>query len=152
MSKDILSLDEIKNLRKPVTDTYKVHKYSLSNVQKFAIWITESVGTMGFFFIIAVWTLSWLGWNTLGPSDLRFDPFPAFVLWLFLSNMIQLSLLPLIMVGQNLQSKYAERRSEDEYHVNLKVEREVETIIAHLENQEKLIDKILQSIESKTKS
>ena len=41
------------------------------------------------------------------PTDLRFDPYPAFVLWLFISNMIQIFLMPLLMVGQNLQAKRA---------------------------------------------
>jgi len=49
---------------------------------------------MGFFFIIAVWTIVWLGWNTLAPSNVRFDPAPAFVLWLFISNLIQIHLMP----------------------------------------------------------
>jgi hypothetical protein len=40
------------------------------------------------------------GWNLLAPKDLQFDPAPAFVFWLFISNVIQLLLMPLIMVGQ----------------------------------------------------
>jgi hypothetical protein len=48
---------------------------------------------MGFFFLIAGWTAIWLGWNTLAPKPLRFDPPTAFVLWLFISNMIQILLM-----------------------------------------------------------
>jgi hypothetical protein len=48
----------------------------------------------------AVWTFAWLAWNTLGPQELRFDPAPAFVLWLFSSNLIQLHLVALLTVGQ----------------------------------------------------
>ncbi len=36
------------------------------------------------------------------PKSLRFDPYPGFVLWLFISNMIQLFLMPLLLIGQNL--------------------------------------------------
>jgi hypothetical protein len=30
--------------------------------------------------------------NTLATEELRFDPYPGFVLWLFVSNMIQIFL------------------------------------------------------------
>lgn len=61
---------------------------SLSPLEHVAVWVTDHVGTMGFFSIIAAWTIVWLGWNTLGPLELRFDPGPAFVLWLFISNLL----------------------------------------------------------------
>lgn len=56
------------------------HKKSLTRLEKFAVLITDKIGSMGFFIIICVWTFVWLGWNTLGPKESRFDPFPAFVL------------------------------------------------------------------------
>jgi uncharacterized membrane protein len=89
----------------------------------------------------------WLGWNTLAPSAVRFDPFPAFVFWLFLSNVIQIFLMPLIMVGQNLQGRHAEARAEADFDVNTKAEREIETILLHLEAQSDLILKILRHLE-----
>jgi len=98
-----------------------------------------------------VWTTVWLGWNTLAPVELRFDPFPAFVLWLFLSNMIQILLMPLIMVGQNLQGRHAEARAEADFEVNTKAEREIETILLHLERQNDLILKILTQLEGASK-
>lgn len=128
------------------------HRDQLSILDRLALWITDRVGSMGFFFLIFGWTLSWLGWNTLAPVHLRFDPFPAFVLWLFLSNMIQIFLMPLIMVGQNLQSRHAELRAEQDFAINKKAEVEVETILKHLENQNELILQILQKIEQLEKS
>lgn len=56
----------------------------------------------------------------IAPKDMRFDPYPAFVLLLFISNMIQISLMLLIMVGQNLQSIHAEIRAETDFEVNTK--------------------------------
>src|SRR6202008_3588022 len=112
------------------------------------LWITEHVGTMGFFLIIFIWTVGWLSWNMFAPATLRFDPYPAFVLWLFLSNMIQIFLMPLIMIGQNLQSSHAEIRSEVDFEINKKAEEEIETILLHLENQNKLILQILEQIEN----
>ena len=102
---------------------------------------------MGFFLIIFFWTILWLGWNTLAPTDSRFDPFPAFVLWLFISNMIQIFLMPLIMIGQNLQGRHAEKRAELDFDVNVRAEKEIEIILMHLEHQNELILKILENIE-----
>ena len=81
---------------------------SLSPTDRLAVWVTDRVGSMGFFFAVALWTVVWLGWNALGPTELRFDPGPAFAVWLFVSNLLQLHLMPLIMVGQNLQDRYGE--------------------------------------------
>jgi uncharacterized membrane protein len=113
--------------------------------------MTERVGTMGFFLLLVAWTTVWLGWNTLAPMELRFDPYPAFVLWLFLSNMIQILLMPLIMVGQNLQGRHAEARAEADFEVNTKAEREIEAILLHLEHQNDLILQILTHVEGPPK-
>ena len=84
----------------------------------------------------------------LAPENLRFDPYPAFVLWLFISNLIQIHLMPLLMVGQNLQGRHSELRAESDYQVNLKAEKEVEAILLHLEQQNELILEILKRIET----
>lgn len=124
---------------KPIQNVNVVHRNKLSNMDKLALVVTNHVGTMGFFFIIFAWTVLWLGWNMFAPVHLRFDPYPAFVLWLFLSNLIQIHLMPLIMVGQNIQSKHADLRSEHDYQTDRKAEKEVETILRHLENQQQLL-------------
>lgn len=142
-----ISLTELKQLNKPLRNINIERKESLSALDKTALWITNHVGSMGFFLIIFVWTASWLSWNTLAPKEIRFDPYPAFVLWLFLSNMIQIFLMPLIMIGQNLQSAHAEARAEADFDVNTKAEMEIETILQHLEYQNKMILQIVQHLE-----
>jgi uncharacterized membrane protein len=89
-------------------------------------------------------TVGWLGWNTLAPKTLRFDPYPAFVLWLFLSNMNQICLMPLIMVGQNLEGRHAEALAQADFEVNTKAEQEIKAIrlqlgriLSHLEGTPK---------------
>jgi uncharacterized membrane protein len=141
--------DELKRekVHKPIRNINKEHRESLTKLEQFAVWITDKVGSMGFFIIIFVWTVGWLGWNTLGPAELRFDPFPAFVLWLFLSNMLQIFLMPLIMIGQNLQGRHSEKRAESDFEVNVKAEREIETILLHLEQQNELMLRILHHLE-----
>ena len=83
-----------------------------SRSERFGLYITNAVGTLRFFFLIFLWTVGWLAWNALAPKALRFDPYPAFVLWLFLSNMIQLFLMPLILIGQGIQSRASDKRVE----------------------------------------
>ena len=146
-SKILKAHEELRTLRKPIRNVNAGHTESLSALEKIAVQVTDHVGSMGFFLIIFAWTLLWLGWNTLAPQDLRFDPFPAFVLWLFISNMIQIFLMPLIMIGQNLQGRHAERRAESDFEVNVRAEKEIEVILLHLSHQNELILKILGHIE-----
>lgn len=125
------------------------NKELLTRTDRVALWITELVGTMGFFIIIVIWTIVWLGWNMFLPKNVQFDPYPAFVLWLFISNMIQIFLMPLILVGQNLQGRHAELRAEADFEVNKKAETEIETILNRLEEQDKMILEILQRLEGR---
>jgi uncharacterized membrane protein len=143
------TIEELKKLTKPVRNVNIEHKMGLSKLEKLAVLITDKVGTMGFFLVIFVWTAFWLSWNALGPESSRFDPFPAFVLWLFISNMIQIFLMPLIMVGQNLQGRHAESRAEADFEINTKAELEIETILQHLENQNDLILQVLKRLEER---
>lgn len=123
----------------PLKNPNDLYRALLKDSERFAIWLTDRVGTIGFFLIIFIWTLSWLSWNIWGPADLRFDPYPAFVLWLFISNMIQIFLMPLIMVGQNLQGKHAEVRAENDYQVNMKAEAEIREIKEELAEIKRLL-------------
>lgn len=147
--KPIPSIEEIKKNRVPLVDVNQKQKESLSSVDRLAVWITEHVGSMGFFLIIFVWTIFWLLWNLFAPKALTFDPHPAFVLWLFISNMIQILLMPLIMVGQNIQGRHAELRAEADFQVNKKSEQEIEVILGHLENQSKMITHLTCLLEKK---
>lgn len=105
-----------------------IPKVKATRLDRLALFITERVGSMGFFLTIFCWTAGWLFWNMFAPRALRFDPFPGFVLWLFISNMIQLFLMPLIMIGQNLQGRGADQRAKNDYKVNRKAELEIQAI------------------------
>ncbi|MDB5008388.1 MAG: rane protein-like protein [Mucilaginibacter sp.] len=145
-----LSVEEFKNKRREILASGMKSKIKPSVLDKIAVWITDHVGSMGFFVIIFLWTAIWLGWNMFAPKAARFDPFPGFVLWLFISNMIQLFLMPLIMIGQNVQAKHADLRAEADLKINIQAELEIETILSHLEYQNDLMLKILKDIEKKS--
>lgn len=148
---EIPKVEELKTARKPIKNVNEKHKESLSLLERVAIAVTQKVGTMGFFIIILAWTVVWLGWNVVAPKNARFDPYPAFVLWLFISNLIQIHLMPLIMVGQNLQGRHSEMRAESDFDVNIKSEREVEAILLHLERQNDDIRRILEILKNELK-
>lgn len=142
-----LPLAELKKVRKPVRNVNIEHRERLTKLERFAVWITDRIGTMGFFLVIFTWTVLWLGWNLLAPKELTFDPYPAFVLWLFISNMIQIFLMPLLLIGQNLQGKHAQARADADFEVNTKAEREIATVLEHLENQDNVLQTVLKKLE-----
>ena len=145
----VISIDELKNKRKQILNKIRVEGTKTSTLGTMAVWITDNVGSMGFFLIIFVWTVSWLGWNMLAPTQLRFDPYPAFVLWLFMSNVIQLFLMPLIMLGQNIQAKASDIRAEADLEINMQAALENEAILLHLENQNRVMLQIVKTLEEK---
>ncbi len=147
----ISTIAELREKFSPIKNVNEVHREKMTSLERVALFITQRVGTMGFFVIIITWTVCWLTWNIAGPIEMRFDPYPAFVLWLFISNMIQLHLMPLIMVGQNLQGKHAELRAERDFATNKKAEKEIETILLHLERQEELIEELHRKLDEMKK-
>ena len=145
-SRKPLSLDEFRKQRKPLRNVNREASEKLSALDRLACSITNRVGTMGFFLIVLIWTILWLGWNLLAPKDLQFDPPMAFVFWLFISNMIQLLLMPLIMVGQNIQGRHSEIRADHDLEVNVKAEKEIEVVLQHLEYQNSILMAMVQKL------
>ena len=137
-------LRELLRRRKPVRNANIESREKLTTLDRLAVWITERVGTMGFFLCILAWTMLWLGWNIFAPMAYRFDPYPAFVLWLFISNMIQILLMPLLLVGQNLQGRHAEARAEADFEINTQAEQEVEAILLQLERHGDLLAHLVE--------
>lgn len=95
-----------------------------------AVHITNIVGSMGFFLLIFAWTVAWTGYNIAATEAPRlhwksFDPFPAFVAYLLISNVIQILLMPLIMVGQNVQARQSDTRAELDFKTNQAAEQEI---------------------------
>ncbi|HYW70389.1 MAG TPA: cyclic nucleotide-binding domain-containing protein [Pyrinomonadaceae bacterium] len=115
-----------------------VYEKSLNALDRLAIAITNRVGSFGFFLIILGWTVIWTGYNILATEVpalhlQAFDPFPAFVAYLLISNVIQILLMPLIMVGQNLQGRHSETRAELDFQVNLKNEISLTEVLRRLD-------------------
>ncbi len=141
------TLAELRAYRKPIRNDRIEHLQTLSFSERFAVFIHKQVGSLGFFLLLIFWTTGWLSWNIWVPAEWRFDPGPAFVIWLFISNILQLILLPVIMVGQNIEGRAAEWRAQMDFEINKKAEHEIEVIIAHLENQNELLLELVRKVE-----
>lgn len=144
-----ISLEELRKKHKKLRDREFGVGKKMSKLDLFAVWITSRIGTSGFFILIITWTTLWLGWNTFAPKDLQFDPPVGFVFWLFISNMIQLMLMPLIMIGQNMESRQAEARMQYDLEINIKAEEEIEVVLKHLEYQQALLLEMIKKLEGK---
>lgn len=147
-----LRLPHFKHDHPPVQNANAVHQDSLSPLDKLAVKITDQVGSVGFFLIILGWTIIWTGYNILATEVpalhwKSFDPFPAFVAYLLISNVIQILLMPLIMVGQNLQGRHSEIRAQLDFEVNQKAEKEVMAVLKHLEHNTDLLLHLMKHLE-----
>ena len=141
--KVIESLESIRQRFSPPRDTNKIHRSKLGLQDRIALLITGAIGTMYAVYIFALFIALWMLWQSrLDPHP--FDPFP-FVFLLFLGNIVQLLLMPLIMVGQNIQGKHAELRSQHDFETDQKAEKEIEAILEHLEKQDRMLQQILDS-------
>jgi uncharacterized membrane protein len=140
------SVEAVIKRRRPLRNVHKEVLQAISPLDRLALWITVRVGSMGFFLTILGWTVCWLGWNVLAPTGWQFDPPMAFVFWLFISNVIQILLMPLIMVGQNLMGRHAEVRAEHDLDVNVRAEEEIEVILRHLEYQNTMLIAMVQKL------
>ncbi|MCW6005916.1 DUF1003 domain-containing protein [Micromonospora sp. CPCC 205371] len=65
--------------------------------------IARYMGTAKFLVYMTVVILLWIGWNTLAPADLRFDPYTFTFLTLMLSLQASYA-APLILLAQNRQT------------------------------------------------
>ena len=108
---------------------------TMSRQDQIALAITGAIGTMYAVYVFATFMAGWMLLQVVS-GKAAFDPYP-FAFLLFLGNIIQLLLMPLIMVGQNLQSRHAEARSEEEFRTVGKIFHDNETALAHLDAQDR---------------
>lgn len=103
--------------------------------------ITVVVGTMWAAYVFAGIALISLKDN-LGSTQ-------ALILWIS-SSFLQLVLLPIIIVGQNIQAKAADKRAEDTYNDADAILHEAMQIQQHLEAQDAELERILSMVKGAT--
>lgn len=102
---------------------------------RIALTVTAAIGTMYAVYLFALFMAGWMLYQ-VASGKAAFDPYP-FAFLLFLGNIIQLLLMPLIMVGQNLQARHSEARADEEFHTTQKTFSDLETTMAHLDAQDR---------------
>ncbi len=115
-------------------NAYKKVQGSLGTQDRIALVITGAIGTMYAVYVFAAVLAGWMLWQILA-GKAAFDPYP-FAFLLFLGNIVQLLLMPLIMVGQNLQNRHAEVRADAEYNTVGKMFHDTEAVMKHLDLQD----------------
>jgi uncharacterized membrane protein len=104
-----------------------------------AAFVTERIGSMWAFYAAALIQFGWMGLAEVGV--LGFDPYP-FAFLLFLSNLVQLILMLVIMVGQQVLGAAADRRSLQTYSDAEAILHECRRLQRHLTMQDEIIVKI----------
>lgn len=137
----------------PSHETYKprnpnvIHHDSLSMNERIALKATNAFGSMPMFYLFIIWALL-----PIIPILAQFQPIILYIS----AGIIQLVALPLIIVGQNLQSRHTEIRAEEEFKTTNTTYKDIEHILKHLDAQDeellkqsKLIKEILSKIQDK---
>jgi hypothetical protein len=107
---------------------------------RFGLWITVIVGTMWCAYIFTLLALISL------PAAIHSHDKIIIVAWIA-QTFLQLVLLPIIIVGQNIQAKAADKRSEETYKDAEAVLKESEEIQKHLLAQDAAISSILERLQ-----
>ncbi len=102
---------------------------------KIGLAITTLVGTMICGYVFAIIALISL------PSAISSHDLTVIIAWIS-SNFLQLVLLPIIIVGQNLQAKASDKRAEDTYNDAAAVLHEALEIQKHLAAQDQVLARL----------
>src|ERR1700694_4524375 len=108
--------------------------------------ITRRVGTMWAVYIAIVIQVSWMTLATIGIWEFRRDPYP-FAFLLFLSNIVQLLLMFVIMVGQQVLGAASDKRAVVTYQDAEAILHECLQMQDHLLAQDKALDSIIGRME-----
>lgn len=79
-----------------------------------ALFVTNVFGSMGSFYVLTLWMVSWIIFASLGVGFFSQDPYP-FTFLLFLSNIVQLLALPILAVGQQVLSRASDKQAEQTF-------------------------------------
>jgi uncharacterized membrane protein len=108
--------------------------------------ITRSVGTMWAVYIAIAIQVTWMTLATIGIWEFKKDPYP-FAFLLFLSNIVQLLLMFVIMVGQQVLGAASDKRAVVTYQDAEAILHECLQMQDHLVAQDRALDGILRRME-----
>ena len=115
-------LDTPKEQRRPLIPT---PSYDRDAFGVFAEQFARFMGTARFLMWMTVVVIFWIAWNTLAPSDLRFDEYPFIFLTLILSLQASYA-APLILLAQNRQESRDRVVTEQDRQANARAHADME--------------------------
>lgn len=92
--------------------------------QKISDKVARFGGSWKFIIAFCIILAGWIAFNSFGPGNKHFDPYPYILMNLILSCIAALQ-APIIMMSQNRQEEKDRQRSENDYLINMKAEMEV---------------------------
>lgn len=141
------------HLRQAKPAQKKVEWKAATTGQRISDALTKMVGSWTFIITQSIILCLWIILNVVAWVS-QWDPYPFILLNLVLSFQAAFT-APIIMMSQNRQSEIDRRRAENDYHVNVKAELEIEALhekVDLLRTQEikQLLD-IIQTLEKRIK-
>jgi uncharacterized membrane protein len=107
--------------------------------------MTKAVGTMWVVYFTTVFVLVWMALATWGPLH-RLDPYP-FAFLLLIGNVTQLLLVFVILVGQQVLGRAADRRSARTFQDAESILNRVSELHSHLVEQDKILTRGIGIVE-----
>jgi uncharacterized membrane protein len=140
----------------PFQNVNDVHDESMTVGQKIADGVARNMGSWRFIIIQSTILLMWISANAAfalhdyavsGFNLKSWDPYPFILLNLALSFQAAYA-APFIMMSQNRQADKDRLAAEHDYHVNIRSEAKICSILDHLKAQDDVILAILHQMES----
>jgi uncharacterized membrane protein len=113
--------------------------------EKIAAWITAKVSTMWVVYFTCLFTGTWIALGILGPLH-KVDPYP-FAFLLFMGNVVQLLLVFVILLGQQVLGRAADKRALQTYLDAEAILHEVEQLHQHLLKQDETLNEGISLVE-----
>jgi uncharacterized membrane protein len=112
---------------------------------RIAAWLTTRIGSMWVVYFTITFVLLWMLLGAFGPLH-RLDPYP-FAFLLFIGNVVQLLLVFVILVGQQVIGRAADKRSLQTYEDAEAIFEEVSRLHDHLEEQDRVLNRGIRLVE-----
>ena len=112
---------------------------------RLAAGLTKSIGSMWSVYITTAFVLVWVALATVGPLH-KADPYP-FPFLLFLGNVTQLLLVFVILVGQGVLGKAADKRARQTYEDAEEIFKQVTVLHDHLVEQDRILNRGIAAVD-----
>ncbi len=113
---------------------------------RFAAALTRTVGSMWVVYFTTLFVFAWIALATFGPLHSR-DPYP-FPFLLFIGNVVQLLLVFVILVGQQVLGRTADKRSLQTYEDAEEIFKEIVQLHDHLVEQDHILNQGISLVEN----